>query len=208
MVFERAKSLSHVNGRPAASLSSGLLARKGQAAPAMRPQLGGGFVSSFGADLGWNDMGHDTPAPVASPAIALREELRERIAEVPAPAPVVEMPVPEPTSAALPSEPVATPAPAIEAEVSDVPVRGPAPRLLRQAPASAPTPGEPAPAKLRRAAFTLRLDAERHRKLRVAALLGHRSCQHLVTEALDQFLATNPDVAEWADRLSRDQATS
>ena len=66
----------------------------------------------------------------------------------------------------------------------------------------------PAPAKLRRAAFTLRLDAERHRKLRVAALLGHRSCQHLVTEALDQFLATNPDVAEWADRLARDQATS
>ena len=37
-----------------ASLSSGLLARKGTAKPAMRPQ---GFSGGF-EDLGWNDMGH------------------------------------------------------------------------------------------------------------------------------------------------------
>lgn len=41
----------------------------------------------------------------------------------------------------------------------------------------------------RRAAFTLRLDAERHLKLRLAATLHGRSAQELVTEALDQFLS-------------------
>ena len=47
--------------RPYASLSSTLLARKGSAKPAMRPQ---GFTGGFD-DLGWNDMGSPTP-PVAS----------------------------------------------------------------------------------------------------------------------------------------------
>ena len=42
------------DARPYASLSSGLLARKGTAKPAMRPQ---GFSGGF-EDLGWNDMGH------------------------------------------------------------------------------------------------------------------------------------------------------
>jgi len=42
------------DARPYASLSSGLLARKGTAKPAMRPQ---GFSGNF-EDLGWNDMGH------------------------------------------------------------------------------------------------------------------------------------------------------
>ena len=44
--------------KPFASLSSGLLARKGAARPAMRPQ---GFTQQSAAleDLGWNDMGHD-----------------------------------------------------------------------------------------------------------------------------------------------------
>jgi len=43
------------DARPYASLSSGLLARKGSAKPAMRPQ---GFTGGF-EDLGWNDMGHN-----------------------------------------------------------------------------------------------------------------------------------------------------
>lgn len=48
--------------RPIASLTPRLLARKGGAKPAMRPQAGALEVS-FDAvaddDLGWNDMGHD-----------------------------------------------------------------------------------------------------------------------------------------------------
>ena len=52
--------------KPFASLSSGLLARKGQARPAMRPQgFTGGYASLAGIeDLGWNDMGH-IPEPMA-----------------------------------------------------------------------------------------------------------------------------------------------
>jgi hypothetical protein len=50
-----------------ASLSSGLLARKGAARPAMKPQgfgqMGGGNLE----DLGWNDMGFEPPKPVIAP---------------------------------------------------------------------------------------------------------------------------------------------
>src|SRR3712207_1402079 len=48
--------------KPFASLSSGLLARKGAAKPAMRPQSFGQM--GFGLeDLGWNDMGHGQQPP-------------------------------------------------------------------------------------------------------------------------------------------------
>jgi hypothetical protein len=49
-----------------ASLSSGLLARKGAARPAMRPQ-GFGQVGSSMEDLGWDDMGFEPPKPVVAP---------------------------------------------------------------------------------------------------------------------------------------------
>jgi hypothetical protein len=50
--------------KPFASLSSGLLARKGAARPAMRPQGFGGQVGGAGLDdLGWNDMGFEPPKP-------------------------------------------------------------------------------------------------------------------------------------------------
>src|SRR5437868_709061 len=48
--------------KPFASLSSGLLARKGAARPAMRPQ-GFGQVGNGLEDLGWNDMGFEPPKP-------------------------------------------------------------------------------------------------------------------------------------------------
>ncbi len=49
-----------------ASLSSGLLARKGAARPAMRPQ-GFGQGGSGLEDLGWNDMGFEPPKPALAP---------------------------------------------------------------------------------------------------------------------------------------------
>ena len=53
--------------RPIASLTPRLLARKGGAKPAMRPQSGAlamNFDEFAADDLGWNDMGHDAdPAP-------------------------------------------------------------------------------------------------------------------------------------------------
>jgi hypothetical protein len=50
-----------------ASLSSGLLARKGAARPAMRPQ-GFGQAGSGLEDLGWNDMGFEPPKPAGGEA--------------------------------------------------------------------------------------------------------------------------------------------
>src|SRR5688500_17732308 len=61
--------------KPFASLSSGLLARKGAAKPAMRPQGFGSFGSSL-EDLGWNDMGH---APGALHDINEAHELPEHV---------------------------------------------------------------------------------------------------------------------------------
>jgi len=61
-----------------ASLSSGLLARKGAARPAMRPQ---GFGAQTGAgleDLGWNDMGFEPPKPAAAP---VRDEEHDAFGE-------------------------------------------------------------------------------------------------------------------------------
>ena len=59
--------------KPFASLSSGLLARKGMAKPAMRPQAFGHSTNLD--DLGWNDMGYSRPAPpVPSPYEAPHEE--------------------------------------------------------------------------------------------------------------------------------------
>lgn len=55
----------------------------------------------------------------------------------------------------------------------------------------------------RRAAFTLRVDAERHLKLRLACTLGNRSAQQLVTDALDRLLADLPDLADLAAQVAK-----
>ena len=45
-----------------------------------------------------------------------------------------------------------------------------------------------------KAAFTLRLDTDRHLRLRLASAVTGRSSQQLVTQALDAFLHTVPEV--------------
>jgi hypothetical protein len=55
----------------------------------------------------------------------------------------------------------------------------------------------------RRAAFTLRVDAERHLKLRLACALSNRSAQRLVTDALDHWLDSLPDVTELAEQVAK-----
>ena len=54
-----------------------------------------------------------------------------------------------------------------------------------------------------RAAFTLRLDAERHLKLRLASTLQGCSAQALVTQALDSFLNDIPELEAIAARMRR-----
>ena len=156
-----------------ASLGPTLLARKGGAKPAMRPQLApltglGGAQAAQAVvqdledleDLGWNDMGHDDDE---------------------APNPLHEAQV-----FAL------TPAPAnadaeAESRVVDAVARA----------EMAAIAGEPT-------VFTLRLDAKRHLKLRLASTVKNRSAQQLVTAALDKFLADIPEIEALAAQVSRD----
>ena len=191
-----------------ASLSSGLLARKGAARPAMRPQGFGQGGASL-EDLGWNDMGfeppkpalapvrddahdafgneidgdaHRTPAlgltPIASPVHDQQAEIADRFAadaaniddeEIDETAEIFEPAVPE-----VPTVPVVTVAPV------------PAPRRE--------TRSRSAPGSKAKAAFTLRLDPDRHLKLRLACAVNGRSAQLLVTDALDALLAGMPEL--------------
>lgn len=75
-----------------------------------------------------------------------------------------------------------------------VPISGKVRKPAAKAPAAA---GEG-----RKAAFTLRLDPERHLKLRLACTLDARSAQALVTDALDRLLDAMPEL----DSLARGAA--
>ncbi len=55
----------------------------------------------------------------------------------------------------------------------------------------------------RRSAFTLRLDAERHLRLKLAAAVEGESAQQLVTQALDQYLADMPELETLAAQVKR-----
>ncbi|MES2096213.1 MAG: hypothetical protein V4459_05590 [Pseudomonadota bacterium] len=195
--------------KPFASLSSGLLARKGQARPAMRPQgFNGGYAHLAGQmeDLGWNDMGqaeepmaevhalHDDDQTIAPPpegvppVLAQRRQLKEELE-----APVLEVEVPIELEAEV--EVVAeAPAPV------PVPVVAPVSRPVSVATASRIARETKHKNK---AAFTLRLDEDRHLRLRLASALSGRSAQLLVTEALDAFLESLPEV----DNLARQVPT-
>ena len=219
-----------------ASLSSGLLARKGGARPAMRPQGFGG--QSGGAsleDLGWNDMGFEPPKPADLPsADADHDAFGEEVGP---------QPLRHPLAALTPSgqvsvvgspvhdqhEELAAAFAAVEdegdedydetAELYD----GPPPELnafendgadvvpmpTRKTMAIAPHVAEPVALPIARgrapapraaagskakAAFTLRLDKDRHLKLRLACAVTGRSAQQLVTDALDRLLADMPEL--------------
>lgn len=90
-----------------ASLSSGLLARKGAARPAMRPQ-GFGQGGSGLEDLGWNDMGFEPPKPAITPA---RDEDHDAFGEE-----LSEQPLRNPISALTP---IASPVHDQQAEIAE-----------------------------------------------------------------------------------------
>jgi hypothetical protein len=165
--------------KPFASLSSSLLARKGQAKPAMRPQ---GHMMGSLEDLGWNDMGHNVP-PVPRTSTQMPTPMAPSYEPEP-----IDVPVPEVVrqQAAIAQEmgaevePVAAPVEQPEPVVAAEPMAAP---MLRAQPGAKP-----------KSAFTLRLDRDRHLKLRLACAIQHRSAQTVVTEALDAFLATMPEI--------------
>jgi hypothetical protein len=160
--------------KPIATLSSSLLARKGHAKPAMRPQnynfthaeLGHSLDSGTHEDLGWNDMGHDAdPVP------------------------------PTPIHANVVSEPVAPPPVVKQQESLARKFTSPALSVPKLVPAAAPSvPTRAAPGSKGKSAFTLRLDEARHLRLRLVCAVRHRSAQQVVTQALDEFLDRQKDV--------------
>lgn len=158
-----------------ASLSPTLLARKGGAKPAMRPQhaalasmpaAGPAVDAEKLEDLGWNDMGDNDDQPATAEIVTLA-----------------------PVARAV--------APAAEPEV------------LRQREAIAERIGSRPPKARRkaepkdRAAFTLRLDTDRHLKLRLACTVRDCSAQSLVTEALDALLGEMPELEALAAQVKR-----
>jgi hypothetical protein len=227
-----------------ASLGPSLLARKGGAKPAMRPQVAPLVAEETVLpedkleDLGWNDMGDsdgDGGADIvpisadlvagpttAGPSPIVRRQQRRLEERVLADAAMTgtetdeyeEEEDGEEDGESLYGE-------AFDAadydydedeegEEADTAIYSPlAPHIAlpEPAPAAAPRATErkrmPAVQSARRAAFTLRLDADRHLKLRLAATMQGVSAQVLVTEALDRLLSEYDDLDVIANHLKR-----
>ncbi|MFC3785000.1 hypothetical protein GGR90_003749 [Sphingopyxis italica] len=212
--------------KPLASLSAGLLARKGGARPAMRRQpLGSGpapLNTGGYDDLGWNDMGYDVdPDQSSEPArmldlkplltgsvlahnVEAEQAVDDSVHHEPEPefsteysglsddygadqfeAEAVEVPEVVRQQESL-IERVAAVARKVEARPAPAPKKEKAPRALRAR---------------EKAAFTLRLDAERHLRLRLASAVTNRSSQVILTDLLDEYLASLPEIDAMASRL-------
>jgi len=225
-----------------ASLSSGLLARKGAARPAMRPQ-GFGQMGSGLEDLGWNDMGFEAPKPAETDRDATHDAFGEEVVDHPVrnghagltPIPshvhtqqaeiadrftandeadfedegeaideTAEIYNPEFDEAPLQAEvseanePIVAIAPVFEAPAPVLASKPVAQAAPRRAPRTRSAPGAKG-----KAAFTLRLDPERHLKLRLACAVHGRSAQQIVTDALDGLLANMPELEVMAEKANR-----
>ncbi|MEQ1537321.1 MAG: hypothetical protein ABL928_00210 [Sphingorhabdus sp.] len=190
--------------KPFASLSSGLLARKGDARPAMRRQMNNGTVETSANvhdDLGWNDMGYDVNPdhnapmdhdheighnPLAAAVPEVKPEVKaqqDRIAE--------QLHVQAEQTEALHYD--APPAPVVSIVTAK-------PVAVAAATPKAKTP-RAEPGMKAKSAFTLRLDGDRHLRLRLACAVSNRSAQQLVTAALDAFIESMPEIGALAAQL-------
>ena len=207
--------------KPLASLSSGLLARKGGAKPAMRrqginfPDTSPDFNEDHDDDLGWNDMGYDInpdhaegngeeihhnplagaiPQPV--PAVRRQqEEIAAKLGTKPEPEPQ-----PQATNQALPVPPAPL---SISREVAPLAENSAVVKAARdhQRKTKQSRPATKSRARKAKAAFTLRLDPDRHLKLRLATAVKNVSAQQLVTKAVDEYLRTIPELEALAERV-------
>lgn len=153
-----------------ASLGPTLLARKGGAKPAMRPQLAPlpeTVADEALEDLGWNDMGQEEESGADIVPIS-QDAANTDIADADSPV-----------------------------------VKKQQKKLEDQVRAKATKPKTKAVKAGRRAAFTLRLDADRHLKLRLAATIQGKSAQAVVTEALDALLDQIDDLEALVQRMQR-----
>jgi len=192
-----------------ASLGPTLLARKGGAKPAMRPQLApltgmaGAQAAQAAApdleqleDLGWNDMGQDDDDDAHDPVT----QGAQVFALTPAPAnPDAEAQTREVDAAARAEMAATAGEPAVLRQQRDVVAS-----IVQTRQPARREPTRRLPVDVRRAAFTLRLDAKRHLKLRLASTVKNRSAQQLVTAALDKYLAEIPEIEALAAQVTRD----
>ena len=192
-----------------ASLSPTLLARKGGARPAMRPQWQP--LNPYSTDiptppsdeeledLGWNDMGEPDPVDQGQSTV------------VPFGAPDEQLQHP-PLTGGIPE--VVRQQDSLAGQVTDNSDREPSPLiplaahryardLAQNAAAKSAAERRSALSDGRRAAFTLRVDETRHLKLRLACTIQGRSAQQLVTEALDRLFAELPELDDLAKRVRR-----
>ena len=164
-----------------ASLSSRLLARKGGAKPSQRIGLGalaesGTVACNVDAASASEDADEAYSAEIDDASFA---HINAEVVPI--------------TAAAEPVE-VRRQQERIEASFAPAPASA-APRAAR--------PRRSALDRGDKAAFTLRLDGDRHTRLRLACTAANRSAQQVVTEALDNYLAERPELAALADQLRR-----
>lgn len=157
-----------------ASLNPTLLARKGGAKPAMRPQLAPlpeTVADEELEDLGWNDMGQDdgVEADTGADIVPISSDAAK-------------------TAEDEPSSPI---------------VKKQQKKIEESILAEVAKPKTKAVKAGRRAAFTLRLDEDRHLKLRLAATMQGKSAQAVVTQALDAMLDQIEDLDALAERMKR-----
>jgi hypothetical protein len=178
----------------------------------MRPQ-GFGQVGAGLEDLGWNDMGFDPPKPAAphqvdegaSAEVVEHPVLHGHAGLTPIHSPVHSQQAEIADSFTVNDEDEAAEeaaevhVPQVEVAPASVAVAAPAPA---PAPRRAPRP-RAAPGSKGKAAFTLRLDPQRHLKLRLACAVNGRSAQQLVTDALDRLLAGMPELEGLAEKAER-----
>lgn len=190
------------DAKPIASLSSGLLARKGAARPAMRrPAFNQDGVSAAVGhdDLGWNDMGYDVDPDPSTPMDYDHEagfnSLANAIPESKPEVKVQQERIAEQLHVQAEEIGIAEHAeeqPAAEiVEIAKVTKKSPAVKSAVRAAAGSKA----------KSAFTLRIDADRHLKLRLACAVSNRSAQQLVTSALDAFIDAMPEISQLASQV-------
>jgi hypothetical protein len=165
-------------------------------------QMGGGNLE----DLGWNDMGFEPPRPAEVARDASHDAFGEDVVEHPRAHPLGLTPVESPVHHQQAD--IADRLGANDSEGEEVdetaeayvpaPAEAPVALAVVGTPPSAPrrhvSRVRAVPGSKAKAAFTLRLDPERHLKLRLACAIDGRSAQQIVTAALDQLLERMPEL--------------
>jgi hypothetical protein len=174
----------------------------------MRPQ-GFGQSGSGLDDLGWNDMGFEPPKPAQLDRDADHDAFGDDVVEHPRAHPTGLTPVQSPVhtqQAEIVDRLRSDESDADEEEADEtaelyVPEPAPVAKVKPAVAAVVPVPAprrapraRSAPGSKGKAAFTLRLDPERHLKLRLACAVDGRSAQQLVTDALDRLLDNMPEL--------------